>query len=430
MTRYTTTVTCPVYDSFRVRQLSGMFDVPVEERQSRTFSVEIPEIDRPWRTGLIVGPSGSGKSTFARHLFGDRVYTRSVWPSDCAVIDCFGERSIREVTAILTSVGFSSPPSWLRPYHVLSNGERFRCDLARALSGDIPSSSGSCPSSSVVPGERFPHESVQGSSPSTDTITSSADVYEVSRTPESIPDRGSVSREIFRGHFPRSGDSGDESPTVVFDEFTSVVDRTVARAGSAAISKAIRSDLIRCRFVAVTCHYDVEEWLSPDWTIDMGTGEFHWRCLQRPGIELSLYRSDRSSWRLFKSHHYLSGELNPTAQCYIAVWGEDAVSFCAVLPQIGVRGMKRISRLVTLPDYQGLGIGTRFVEEICRLYRSDGYRIGLTTGHHAMISHARRSALWRCSAVRRTGSASRPGFIPGYRGSSGRSVVSFEYTGG
>jgi hypothetical protein len=63
-------------------------------------------------------------------------------------------------------------------------------------------------------------------------------------------------------------------PRVAFDEFTSVVDRNVARIGSAAVAKAIRAGQIRRRFVAVTCHYDVLEWLEPDWMIDMATREF------------------------------------------------------------------------------------------------------------------------------------------------------------
>ena len=86
-----------------------------------------------WRIGLIVGPSGSGKSTIARRLFGDRLYENAPWPEDRAVVDCLGDRPIKEIIGLLTAVGFSSPPNWVKPYRVLSNGERFRCDLARAL---------------------------------------------------------------------------------------------------------------------------------------------------------------------------------------------------------------------------------------------------------------------------------------------------------
>jgi ABC-type Mn2+/Zn2+ transport system ATPase subunit len=62
-----------------------------------------------------------------------------------------------------------------------------------------------------------------------------------------------------------------ESP-VVFDEFTSVVDRQVAKIISHSIAKGFRR--LNKQFVAVTCHHDVEEWLEPDWVLDMDLREF------------------------------------------------------------------------------------------------------------------------------------------------------------
>ena len=69
-------------------------------------------------------------------MFGDRLYRPREWPQDRAVIDGLGDRPIKEITGLFTAVGFSSPPSWVKPYHVLSNGEQFRCDLARALASE------------------------------------------------------------------------------------------------------------------------------------------------------------------------------------------------------------------------------------------------------------------------------------------------------
>ena len=57
-----------------------------------------------------------------------------------------------------------------------------------------------------------------------------------------------------------------ENDFVVFDEYTSVVDRNVAQVASLAISKAIKKT--NKQFIAVTCHYDVVEWLQPDWVFD------------------------------------------------------------------------------------------------------------------------------------------------------------------
>ncbi len=64
-------VSCPVYDSFRVQQVAGMFDVPLAEKATERFAVELPGEDEAWDVGLIVGPSGSGKSTVAAQHYPD-----------------------------------------------------------------------------------------------------------------------------------------------------------------------------------------------------------------------------------------------------------------------------------------------------------------------------------------------------------------------
>jgi len=347
-------VTCPVFDSFRVQQVAGMFDVPISRRASERFHVDLPELGDDWQIGLIVGPSGSGKTTIARKIFGDRVYRRRRWPRNRAVVDCLGNRPIKEITGLFTAVGFSSPPSWIKPFHVLSGGEQFRCDLARAL-------------------------------------------------------------------------SEAEGQVVAFDEFTSVVDRTVARIGSAAIAKGIRRGQINCRLVAVTCHYDVTEWLQPDWIIDMATSSFDRRCLQRPPIQLEIFRCQRGAWRMFARHHYLSGSLGNAARCFIALWQEVPVAFCATVSLIGHRKRWRISRIVTLPDFQGIGIGMKVAESVAQLHRAEGHRVNVTASHPALIAHCRRSPEWRAVGVKKTGSQKTRRFISNYRGSPGRAVVSFEY---
>ncbi len=358
---YSIEVECLVQDSFRVQQVAGMFDLPVGERASQRFEVELPGRDEEWSIGLVVGPSGSGKSSVAREAFGDCLYRPAEWPAERGVIDGFGDTPVRKVIELLTAVGFGSPPSWMKPYAVLSGGERFRCDLARAL---------------AVGCER----------------------------PGAI---------------------------IAFDEFTSVVDRNVARIGSAAIAKQIRSGAITARLVAVTCHYDVAEWLEPDWVLDMAIGRLTRRRLRRPAIELEVHRCRLEAWRLFARHHYLSGSLAKQARCYLATWNGEPVSFAATLPIIAQKGRRRFTRLVTLPDYQGVGIGTRLMEAVADLYLEEGLRVNLTSSHPAMIAHCQRSPKWRTVAVKKRGQtvASKQSAFAAYRNSAGRGVVSFEYRG-
>lgn len=358
------TATCQTRESFRVQQVAGMFDVPLVDRVTESFEVEVPGEEESWDIGLIVGPSASGKSTVAREAFAGRVYQGCEWPEARAVIDAFGDTPTRRIVDLFTAVGFGSPPSWIKPYSALSNGEQFRCDLARSLA-----------------------------------VSTEA------------------RKEIGR-------------PIVAFDEFTSVVDRNVARICSAAISKAVRRDAAHCRFVAVTCHYDVAEWLEPDWVLDMATGALTRRRLRRRPIELEVHRCRLEAWRLFARHHYLTGSLAPQARCFLATWRGEPVSFAAVLPVIGRKGRRRFSRIVTLPDYQGVGIGMRTVEAVADMHVADGMRINVTSSHPALIGHCRRSALWRAIAVKKTGqSAGRRRSFAGYKNSAGRSVVSFEYVG-
>ena len=124
MVRVQADVECPVHHSFRVQQVAGMFDVPVAERAEASFAVDVPSVDEDWMIGLIVGPSGSGKSTIARRAFAETLAAEPDWPDDRAVVDCFGELTTKQITGLLTAVGFSSPPAWIRPYRVLSGGEQ------------------------------------------------------------------------------------------------------------------------------------------------------------------------------------------------------------------------------------------------------------------------------------------------------------------
>ncbi|TWT30344.1 Acetyltransferase (GNAT) family protein [Posidoniimonas corsicana] len=153
-------------------------------------------------------------------------------------------------------------------------------------------------------------------------------------------------------------------------------------------------------------------------------------CLRRPAIRLEIHRCRLEAWRLFARHHYLTGSLAPQARCYLATWDGAPVAFCATLPVIGQKGRRRFTRIVTLPDYQGIGIGSRVVEAVAQLHREEGFRISVTTSHPALIGHCQRSTRWRTSGVKRNRQRTPKTHLhPNYRDCSGRMVVSFEYTG-
>ena len=197
--------------SFRNESVIGMFDL-CEENYTLNFNGTI-DLTNKWNIGLIVGASGTGKSTIAKQLFSEHIITEYNFDNSKSIIDCMPvNKSVKEITNIFSKVGFSSPPSWLKPYNILSNGEKMRVELAYNLLND---------------------------------------------------------KEIF-----------------AFDEFTSVVDRQVAKMASTCISNVIYK--LNKQFIAISCHYDIIDWLQPDWIFDTNTMQFFF--IQKQEDQQSTYK--------------------------------------------------------------------------------------------------------------------------------------------
>lgn len=183
-------------NSFRVSSIIGMFDLQNEHIKEH-FVGNIDFEKKEWNVGIIYGASGTGKSTIAKELFGN-YFCDFNYVANSVIDDMPKDKSVKEITRMFNSVGFSSPPSWLKPYSVLSNGEKMRVDLANCLL--------------------------------------------------------------------------KEQDICIFDEFTSVVNREVAKIGSYAIQKAVRKQ--NKKFIAVSCHDDIIDWLEPDWIFCTDTMKF------------------------------------------------------------------------------------------------------------------------------------------------------------
>lgn len=311
-----------------------MFDYS-RESIKHEWASNLPLEQKTWSIGLIVGASGAGKTTLAKEAFPSFYFhERFDWPVEGAFIDGFDKNlETKDIVSTLNAVGFSSPPHWLKPFAHLSNGQKFRAELARCL---LMASQG-----------------------------------------------------------------------VVFDEFTSVVDRDVAKIGCAAISKYLRKKG-GPPFVAVSCHYDIIDWLDPDWVFDVGNQRFEWRERRRfPEVRLDIHETTSAAWSIFREHHYLDHAIHPAAKCFIAMWNEKPVAFCSVIhfPHPKCVNFKREHRTVVLPDFQGVGIGNRLSESIAKKYVAQGFRFISTTSAPSMIRHRLNSKNWK---LHRFGRASKP----------------------
>jgi ABC-type lipoprotein export system ATPase subunit/GNAT superfamily N-acetyltransferase len=201
--------------------------------------------------------------------------------------------------------------------------------------------------------------------------------------------------EAFRAGIARALAEHDD--LVVVDEFTSVVDRQVAKVASHTVQKTVRRTPGR-QFVAVTCHYDVTDWLQPDWVYDVAGGTFSWRQVQpHPQLNLAIHPVSRAVWPVFAHHHYLSSKLATGAHCYGGFIGDECVAFASYIhfPHAHTRNIKMAHRVVVLPDYQGLSIGGRISDWLGQHLYNQGYRFRYVTVHPGLIRYFARSPRWR-----------------------------------
>lgn len=184
----------------------------------------------------------------------------------------------------------------------------------------------------------------------------------------------------------------------VVDEFTSTIDRRVARIGAAAFAKHWRRGA--GQFVAVTCHEDVTDWLQPDWVIDTRKAEFSWRRLRRPPvIAMDIHKTDGSFWPAFEPHHYLKLPRMVAANYYVGfVQGEPVAHLCVSTRPGMVEA--RACRLVIMPEWQGAGLGLKFLTEVAALWRRGLNRYSkpmpmlFHTSHPGLAAALRQTPQW------------------------------------
>lgn len=237
--------------------------------------------------------------------------------------------------------------------------------------------------------------------------------------------------EQFRVTMARKLIEATPDQPIIVDEFTSVVDRQVAKITSHCVQKYVRKHGLK--FVAASCHDDIIDWLQPDWIFYPATMKFERRLpRRRPEINITISKVDISAWELFKKFHYMSADLHRAAQCFCLFVDGKPAAFTGVIhfPHPKVKDIKRCSRLVTLPDYQGLGLAHILNDYIAAAHASVGLRFRVYPAHPHLIASYHASKKWELkkeAGVMNTPNSKTSGIGVGTFGD--RPCATFEYCG-
>lgn len=304
------------------------FDIQDRDQTSVSIPMNLGEAKGfDWNIGVIYGGSGSGKTTILKKM--GEIKDVNFHPTK-PLISNFDWLSPKDATMLLTSMGLSSVPTWLRPFHSLSNGEQYRAKLAYIVS------------------------------------------------------------------------SASENDVILIDEYTSVVDRGVAKAMSFALQKYIRK--LGKRIILASCHYDIMEWLMPDWTCSPQKGGALEKCdylrQGRPNIKLQVSRVESNTWDLFKKHHYLTSRCSKGFGYLLFTWNDKPVAICVYRfqPTGSVPNGCALARTVVLPDYQGMGIGKCVSEFTASLLINKGKRVFTKTVNPALGEYRSLSPKYRATS--------------------------------
>ena len=93
----------------------------------------------------------------------------------------------------------------------------------------------------------------------------------------------------------------------------------------------------------------------------------------------------------------MNTDLPSASVCFGLYDAENIVGFCAVLHQPHSQNakLKRCSRLVILPDYQGIGLGTQFLNIVADYYKRLGFDFRIVTSAKNMIHALNKSNKWK-----------------------------------
>lgn len=335
MQNYLVRLESEVFKTFRCQKAANSLDIDVEKKSVHELKITA-DINSKYNVGLIVGASGSGKTTLAKQIYGENCFNSDL-KQDLPIIEQLPkELSYDECAAVLSGIGLTSVPCWIRPVYTLSNGQKARAEAALMMSKN----------------KNF----------------------------------------------------------TVIDEWTSVVDRTVAKVMSHCVQKHARKQ--DKQVVLLSCHYDVIEWLNPDWIIDCNTQTYTDRRLLRPEerkrnerLEFTIREVSPKTWKNFSKYHYLNENLPAGFQLHYGIFSGDNqigyVNYVNYVPHTNKLNpmILHFNRLVIHPDFAGLGLGIYFLNETAKLLK-DKYKIMGKFSSQPIFKSLIKSKNWKLKNVK------------------------------
>ena len=146
----------------------------------------------------------------------------------------------------------------------------------------------------------------------------------------------------------------------------------------------------------------------PDWTCSPQKNEGslergQWLRQGKPQIELQVSRVEADTWNFFKKHHYLTEKCSKGFGYLLFEWNGKPIGICVYKPQPtgAVPNGYGLSRTVVLPDFQGMGIGSKISEFTASILINEGKRVFTKTVNPALGEYREASAVFRPTSKNR-----------------------------
>ncbi|MDT8782518.1 MAG: GNAT family N-acetyltransferase [Candidatus Bathyarchaeota archaeon] len=111
-------------------------------------------------------------------------------------------------------------------------------------------------------------------------------------------------------------------------------------------------------------------------------------------MELAIHECSRSLWSLFREYHYLNTSLTTSNKHFAALYNGKPVAFISIGRSQYKYKYWLVSRLVVLPDYQGVGIGIRLLTWAAQYFYEKTHQNFFIISSNPQLIHLRKNANW------------------------------------